>query len=88
MYVCLCQGLRESDVRELGACGITRPKELVQALGLAEPSCCGRCLRNVRRFVSLAELGARFGGDLLPISDAGCDRTEASMTAVGESIAS
>jgi bacterioferritin-associated ferredoxin len=61
MYVCLCQGVKESAVREAGASGLTRPKELVQVLGLAEPGCCGRCLRNVRHFVALALEGSGVG---------------------------
>ena len=57
MYVCLCKGLTESTVRELGANGVTRPREIVSALGLNGGDCCRRCIQNVQRFVALTEQG-------------------------------
>jgi bacterioferritin-associated ferredoxin len=59
MYVCVCKGIREETVRNLGRNGPVTPRQIVQELGLDGPQCCGRCLRTVDRFVRLAN-------DLLP----------------------
>lgn len=58
MYVCICNGVREETVRELGRCGVHEPAKLASALGLDSPGCCGRCIRNIDRFVELALDGA------------------------------
>ena len=42
MYVCLCNGYRESEIREVASEGISCATEAYLALG-AGP-CCGRCL--------------------------------------------
>jgi bacterioferritin-associated ferredoxin len=62
MYVCLCQGLKESDVERVGRSGCTTPEALVSALGLADPKCCGRCAREVDRLVRLAAAAAGHEG--------------------------
>ena len=55
MYVCVCKGIKESDVRELGRAGITCPRILASSLGIDDKdNCCGRCLKNVSNLVSLA----------------------------------
>ena len=54
MYVCLCKGITESDVRRLGCDGILCPELLSATLGLDEESCCGRCARNIQELVALA----------------------------------
>jgi bacterioferritin-associated ferredoxin len=56
MYICICKGIRESDVQELGKAGITCPKKLASTLELNDKkSCCGRCIKNIDKFVALAE---------------------------------
>ncbi len=56
MYICICKGIRESDVQELGKAGITCPKRLASTLELNDKkSCCGRCIKNISKFVALAE---------------------------------
>lgn len=54
MYVCLCKGLTESDVR--GACHLAKkgPEVLTAALGLDDDDCCGRCTRNINDLVAIA----------------------------------
>lgn len=54
MYVCLCKGITEADVRELGRAGIVEPEALAGALGIDQKGCCGRCVRDIEELVSLA----------------------------------
>lgn len=55
MYVCICKGIRESDVHELGRSGITCPKAIASSLGIDDKdNCCGRCLKKVCNFVKIA----------------------------------
>lgn len=56
MYICICKGIKESDVRELGQALITCPKVIADTLGLNDKkNCCGRCIKNISKFVALAE---------------------------------
>ena len=56
MYICICKGIRESDVQELGKAGVTCPKKLAATLGLNDKkNCCGRCIKNISKFAALAE---------------------------------
>ena len=63
MYICICKGIRESDVQELGKAGVTCPRKLAAALELNDKkNCCGRCIKNISKFVALAKeehLGAQ-----------------------------
>jgi bacterioferritin-associated ferredoxin len=43
MYVCLCKGLTESDVKQVGHAGIMTAEALIRVLGLDAEECCGRC---------------------------------------------
>ena len=55
MYLCICKGITESDVEDLGRSGMTCPKKLAAALGLEdEDNCCGRCLDNMADLVTIA----------------------------------
>ncbi len=58
MYLCICRAISEDDVREVGRTGVTEPKDLIDALGLNDYRCCGRCLRGVEEWVRLAREGA------------------------------
>ncbi len=42
MYVCLCNGHREDDIREAARAGFTCAQQIYQKLG--KPPRCGRCL--------------------------------------------
>lgn len=64
MYVCLCKGITESDVREAGRAGLVMPCQLKERFGLKDSGCCGRCSKNIQEFVELATSQHR-----LPISD-------------------
>ncbi len=60
MYVCLCQGITDARVRQLGRAGVTTPKALIESLGLDAEECCGYCRLHVDRLVAIAR-----GGDPL-----------------------
>ncbi len=55
MFLCVCKGITESDVRTLGQCGVTCPNMLASSLGIDdEENCCGRCINKVSEFVNIA----------------------------------
>ncbi len=55
MFICICKGIRESDVRKLGQAGVTCPIKLADALELNDKrQCCGRCIKKISKFVELA----------------------------------
>ncbi len=58
MYVCLCNGITESDVREAGRTGCVMPCQLKSKFGLKQTGCCGRCAKNIHEFVEIAVQGA------------------------------
>jgi bacterioferritin-associated ferredoxin len=47
MYVCLCKGITDSQIRDAVAGGLTNYRELRQSLGLS--SQCGRCAVEARQ---------------------------------------
>jgi bacterioferritin-associated ferredoxin len=56
MYVCLCKGLTESDVRQVllsQQTGRVDSERLTKTLGLDDEDCCGRCMKNIKRLTSL-----------------------------------
>jgi bacterioferritin-associated ferredoxin len=54
MYVCLCKGLTEADVRCAARSGCVAPESLIARLGLEDDDCCGRCAREIDAIVVLA----------------------------------
>ena len=54
MYMCICKALTESDVRRVVHQGATTAEELISGLGLQDAVCCGRCAREVDRYVTFA----------------------------------
>lgn len=58
MYLCLCNGITESDVREAGRTGCVMPCQLKSKFGLKQIGCCGRCAKNIEAFVEIAVQGA------------------------------
>ena len=55
MYVCLCKGLTESDVREAGRQGYLTTRQIIAEFGLRDTGCCGRCAKNISELVTLAK---------------------------------
>ena len=54
MYLCLCKGITDSEVREAGQEGIVMPGQLKAKFGLKDTGCCGRCSKNIHEFVEIA----------------------------------
>ena len=54
MYVCVCNGVKDSQVREVGSRGVVDAEALVKAFHLDDPESCGRCFANVAAFQALA----------------------------------
>ena len=54
MYLCLCKGVTEADVRRLAREGVLTAPGLIRHLGLTEKRLCGRCIREIAEFVELA----------------------------------
>ena len=54
MFVCLCKGISESQLRELGQSGICSADELVAALDLEAEDICGRCIQHIDDLVVIA----------------------------------
>ena len=58
MYACICLAITEARVKDVGRAGTVAPSALIDALGLKDRNCCGRCARQLDRFVTLAWEGA------------------------------
>jgi bacterioferritin-associated ferredoxin len=54
MYICLCKGLTESDVRQAGEAGHTGPEQLITHFAWDDSECCGRCADRVEDMATLA----------------------------------
>ncbi|ENW97695.1 bacterioferritin-associated ferredoxin [Acinetobacter sp. NIPH 298] len=59
MYVCLCRGITDQDIKDAVANGTESYREIREELGLG--TCCGRCVPEARAIISeeLAEIAAR-----------------------------
>ena len=57
MYFCSCKGITDWQVREVAESGgIATIEQLIQALGLDDKECCGKCARQYQRLMVLANL--------------------------------
>jgi bacterioferritin-associated ferredoxin len=54
MYLCLCKGITDSDVRNAARTGIVMPCQIKARFGLKDAGCCGRCSKNIQAFVEIA----------------------------------
>jgi len=54
MYVCLCKGLRETDIQQVALNGMVNAETVAKTFGLDDEDCCGRCARNIHELVALA----------------------------------
>lgn len=54
MYVCLCKGLKEADIRQVTLNGMLNAETVIKTFGLDDEDCCGRCARNIYELVALA----------------------------------
>ncbi len=49
MYVCLCNGYRDSELRRLAQDGVSCAVEAYRSLG--KGPCCGRCLETAQQII-------------------------------------
>ena len=56
MYVCLCNGYRDAEIREIAASGVRCAREAYAALG--NGPCCGTCLPCAQDIVDEVHEGA------------------------------
>jgi bacterioferritin-associated ferredoxin len=54
VYLCLCKGLTEADVKRQARCGSQCVETLIADLGLEDDDCCGRCAMDAQEFESIA----------------------------------
>ncbi len=64
MYVCLCKGLTESDVRQAARTGQVCPETLKMCFGLEDEDCCGRCAKNIDELVTIANSASSLTSEL------------------------
>lgn len=50
MYVCICNGHRDSEIRRVAAAGIKSARDIYAHLG--KPPRCGRCLEFANKLVA------------------------------------
>jgi bacterioferritin-associated ferredoxin len=64
VYLCLCKGLTEADVKRQARGGSRCVEALIAGLGLEDDDCCGRCAMDTCEFESVAASE----WELLPVS--------------------
>lgn len=57
MFVCLCSGIRQSEVTGLVAGRVVDPQLIIEVLRLGEPGNCGRCVNRIETIIE--EAGGR-----------------------------
>jgi bacterioferritin-associated ferredoxin len=55
VYLCLCKGITESEVEQVGRQGILGAAELIEVLGLDDELCCGNCALEIHAFQAVAQ---------------------------------
>ena len=63
MYVCLCNGITEGQIRDAVSEGARSLRELRQRLGVA--SCCGKCADCAQQVVRETLSAGEFGQNLI-----------------------
>lgn len=64
MYVCVCRAVRERQIREAAAEGVTTLRELQQATGLGTG--CGKCVPSARACLDEALRHSRVMQNVVP----------------------
>lgn len=60
MYVCVCQGVTDRQIREAIEDGANSMRKLCRELGVA--SCCGRCAPYAKEILDESRAGRTLGG--------------------------
>lgn len=59
MYVCICNGHRDTEIRQVAAAGFTSARDIYAHLG--KPPRCGRCLELADKLVAEVHCGLANG---------------------------
>ncbi|NZA25539.1 bacterioferritin-associated ferredoxin [Luteimonas sp. SJ-92] len=65
MYVCLCNGITESDIRKAAAAGCSSLPELTMRTGVG--ACCGSCVETATEVLQRAQPAPASPGLDLPV---------------------
>jgi len=67
MYVCLCKGITDTQIREAAASGCTTLRDLRSELGVG--SQCAKCVRQAREIMrdTHSDLAASRVAELMPV---------------------
>jgi bacterioferritin-associated ferredoxin len=68
MYLCLCKGISDAEVRQAARAGHVTAEALIAVLGLRDEECCGNCVENIEEFLALARTVEEAEDADLPIS--------------------
>jgi bacterioferritin-associated ferredoxin len=68
MYLCLCKGISDADVRQAARAGHVTAEALIAVLGLRDEECCGNCVENIEDFLAVAQTVEETEDAELPIS--------------------
>ena len=55
MYVCLCKGLTEADIRQMAPKPDLCPETFNACFGFDDEDCCGRCVENLHELIAIAK---------------------------------
>lgn len=55
MYVCLCKGLTEADIRRMAPKREVCPETFKACFGFDDEECCGQCAENVAELIAIAK---------------------------------
>ena len=55
MYVCLCKGLTEADIRRMAPKRELCPETFRACFGFDDEECCGRCAENLPDLIAIAK---------------------------------
>jgi bacterioferritin-associated ferredoxin len=61
MYICICNGHKERDIRAAAASGLRCPREIYTQLG--KPPRCGRCLELAAQVIEDVHSATRAAND-------------------------
>ena len=56
MYICMCKGIRVSDVVEMARSGSSSIGDVVDGLGLGDGDSCGRCAEHKGEIIRLVSI--------------------------------
>lgn len=74
MYVCVCKGVRFSDVIEAARFRGAAPEDLIEAFGFDDSDSCGRCVTQITKLSLMVRLKLDEPRSALAIAQTGSNR--------------